>query len=501
VSDKKRSQINQDVSLSFFPTSSPKKFLDLRPNRPAAPNATIGPHPSPAVRRQQRRQAHLTGNYPNPLMEPRGINQTMATPRRADFITPTAGKTAKDLTKKAVGGYFGSTPKEIAIGAALEIGIPVAGTVLSKTAKGIYGVGKSMRQAYKNADSMVPGNRPPRPKTPTAPANPADVEGRRNVLKGGLVVAAGGAAAASKNVEEVVDFGQQVLRRLKGQGRRVLPKGFLQGFGKYDYQDLKKRYKQELRQMTDDFDPEFDPNDFGGIGHVQEEAADFVRHNIIQGVISRSIPRLPQRAKNLLGLGKDAKNPFVMSDIEDGIEQAMLTNVHRSFDSKVPYEQSSKYKPLFNLTSHLDHMVKGKDELLDLNEKYKKRIRQHIDSLDEKTLTQTGGDMSPAESIKFVNERMQSLGWNIRKNQQLLNSIDRAPKDLITEEQVREVLRNQMRKNVYKDIERKVGKEIDNKKFIEKMKKEIEKRKDDFDYIDTVKRQRGRYAQNRTPLV
>ena len=494
MSKKRDNQVVNEFIFGMGSQTPPKSFVDLRSNKPAAPNATIGPRPSPSMRSQQRRQAHLTGNYPNPLIEPRGINQLGATPRRGDFPAGTA-EDVKDFTKNAVGFYYGETPQEVATGLAFEAVIPIVGGALWKTGKGIYGAGKSIRQAYQYADSMVPGNRPPRPprpKTPTAPVNPADVEGRRNVLKGGLVVAAGGAAAASKNVEEAVNFGQQVLRGLKGQGRRVLPEGFLQGFGKYNYQNLSKRFGKEMKKMTDDFSPEFDPNDFGGIGYVREEAANFVLDDMIQGVVSRTIPTLPQRAKKLLGLGKDAKHPFVMSDIEEGIEKAMLKNVHRSGDSKV--------QPLFNMTSHIDSMVgREKNELLAANARYRKRIQQHIDSQFEKPLT----DMTPEQSKKYIEKQIKSLQSSITRNEQLLNSIDRAPTDLITEKQVRGILQERMMQNVLGEIKHKLGnwKGKDKKEYLKKFQEEIKKRLDDFDYINTVKRQRGKYAQNRTPFV
>lgn len=192
----------------------PRDMKDILANRNRRTGDVI--RPSTFGDQQRHRQSHF-------LNKP-----ALVGPQQPVYRNPGASKhkqTLKEGVRSHAEFYFGSTPKEFAYGEAIGVGISVAGGVAWKAGKGLYKAGKATYKTFKHADAMVPGNRPPRPKTPPAPVNPANVESRRNVLKGGLVVAAGGAAAATKNMEEAVNIGQQVLRKVKG--RRLIPGGWI----------------------------------------------------------------------------------------------------------------------------------------------------------------------------------------------------------------------------------------------------------------------------------
>jgi hypothetical protein len=585
VSDKRRSQIPQEFILGMGPTPSPKKFIDLRPNKPAAPDATIGPMPTPAVRSQQKRQAPVTNNYPNPLMEPRGINQPMATPRRGDLITPTAGDTAKDLTKKAVGGYFGSTPKEIAIGAALEIGIPVVGTVLSKTVKGIYGAGKSMRQSYKHADSMVPGNRPPRPKTPTAPANPSDVEGRRNVLKGGLVLAAGGAAAASKNMEQVVDFGQQVLRGVKGQGRRLIPKGWIGKSATTSMDRLNKASDDYFRETSgmEWFNKEFGHDSHPGSGSVAEGIANLLDDgnelsDIVFGVNMVKIPAQDKTIPKIIGQTGKTKQQITKelreyAEEADYVHYSLMEIAAESHPDEFLYgqgkeflEQSAreiaektrahipeKLKPLMDINTDMIMQTMTSNILKEMRKQgYKTKSPMGFTDLDdvvlevgknatskkehleiikklrddadrsrrklleetkdfEKGITPEGFEGQTPERIKDAQRaRISSRKGSIKsyteraiKEQKKFDARYDLPEQMISEVEIRNILkqnaRNKRQYQFKEDLESlRRGTDINKSVKEQQLRKQFE---DDLKIIDQAKRTRGRYAQNRTPIV
>lgn len=210
----------------------PRDMKDILANRNRRTGDVI--RPSTFGDQQRHRQSHF-------LNKP-----ALVGPQQPVYRSPGASKhkqTLKEGVRGHVEFYFGSTPKEFAYGEATGAAISVVGGVAWKAAKGLYRAGKGLYKTYKHIDSMVPGNRPPRPKTPPAPVNPASIESRRNVLKGGLVVAAGGAAAATKNMEEAVNIGEQVLRKVKG--RRLIPRGWI---GESATTSLKR-----LTKASDDF--------------------------------------------------------------------------------------------------------------------------------------------------------------------------------------------------------------------------------------------------------
>lgn len=511
----------------------PKPFVDLRNNRPAAPNATIGPMLTPAVRRRQRRQAPVTNNYPNPLTEPRGINQPMATPRRGDLITPTGVETAKDLTKKAVAFQYGATPQEVVLGFALGGAFGAGIAALGLGAKGLYKAGKATYKGFKHADSMVPGNRPPRPKQPSQP-NTGDIKSRRDLLKKAVIVGTGAGTVGAKNADEVIDVAQSIMAKIGRKGKSLFPTGTL-GRSLSDPNYVAHLNKQATMSMTEALD------DFAGVTTLRSQHPDMDffpptgvsphggGHSNIADSVLRINESMQQGAK-FKDLEWMAKSYFPTSKGTKPLRDL--------FDSgKSEKEIRKKIKQMADdiQTQQIDETEfwGGADPFHEVTETFYNDQQRHIvnDTLiaAPARLRKMLGDTQQKQydALAHNNVIRETVRKNINKNKKQSDDIDVMqivhrtgddadlpgpgqnivmPDDIITEQQMKKIIKDRARairgeklQKAQKELERRTDLGPAGRQELDR--KLLDDFNSDMDYIDLVKKQRGRYAQNRTPFV